>query len=388
MALSNHINPKSLKKISSGVQEHQERFSEKEGQKVLENTSSYIDISQTKFNKSLFKSEELKGRSVKKFVSDELKIVNEKRKSELGLRAYRPDANVIGVGTLQISDDSLEKMGYDKSKKWSDQTDQARENVSIVYNAMVQNAVSKPDMYGKFLTATLHVDEGTPHVDYMTTGVDAERPTWSMREVLNGKEWRDEDGKRRFPPKGSKLRSLQDDLDTIFDEQAQNDFGLHRGETYSQKVDMAKNTRQVSKELDAERDLLNKRRKKVNADEKAVQARESAVKAREDKISTLEEQKRIEALRASQSLLDDAKKKADEIILKAIEKAERVANQIQSVHDKNVIDYMKRTWSKNVKGKTIYEVVDNNRMIDEFDERMREMGLGGPSKQKQREFGD
>ena len=27
-------------------------------------------------------------------------------------------------------------------------------------------------------------------------------------------------------------------------------------------------------------------------------------------------------------------------------------------------------------------------MIDEFDERMREMGLGGPSKQKQREFGD
>ena len=64
---------------------------------------------------------------------------------------------------------------------------------------------------------------------------------------------------------------------------------------------------------------MNKRRKKVNADEKAVQARESAVKAREDKISTLEEQS-IEALRASQSLLDDAKKKADEIILKAIEK--------------------------------------------------------------------
>ena len=36
------------------------------------------------------------------------------------------------------------------NQKWSDQTNQARENVSIVYNAMVQNAVSKPDMYGKF----------------------------------------------------------------------------------------------------------------------------------------------------------------------------------------------------------------------------------------------
>ena len=85
-----------------------------------------------------------------------------------------------------------------------------------------------------------------------------------------------------------------------------NDFGLHRGETYSQKVDMAKNTRQVSKELDAERDLLNKRRKKVNADEKAVQARESAVKAREDKISTLEEQK---AYRGSESLSEPLRRR-------------------------------------------------------------------------------
>ena len=76
MALSNHINPKSLKNIVWSTRTSRTIF-EKEGQKVLENTSSHIDISQTKFNKSLFKSEELKGRSVKKFVSDELKIVNE-----------------------------------------------------------------------------------------------------------------------------------------------------------------------------------------------------------------------------------------------------------------------------------------------------------------------
>ena len=112
-------------------------------------------------------------------------------------------------------------MGYDKSKNGlTRQTKQEKTLVSFI-TLWFKIAVSKPDMYGKFLTATLHVDEGTPHVDYMTTGVDAERPTWSMREVLNGKEWRDEDGKRRFPPKGSKLRALQDDLDTIFDEQAQ-----------------------------------------------------------------------------------------------------------------------------------------------------------------------
>ena len=40
----------------------------------------------------------------------------------------------------------------------------SRENVSIVYNAMVQNAVSNPTCMVSFLTATLHVDEGTPQL--------------------------------------------------------------------------------------------------------------------------------------------------------------------------------------------------------------------------------
>ena len=83
MSISVHFNGKPLNKISSGVQQHQERFSENEGRKVLENTESQIDITQTKYNKLLFKSDELDGRSVKKFVSDELKVVNEKRVNEL-----------------------------------------------------------------------------------------------------------------------------------------------------------------------------------------------------------------------------------------------------------------------------------------------------------------
>ena len=60
MALSNHINPKSLKKYRLEYKNIKNDFRKKKGQKVLENTSSHIDISQTKFNKSLFKSEELK----------------------------------------------------------------------------------------------------------------------------------------------------------------------------------------------------------------------------------------------------------------------------------------------------------------------------------------
>ena len=59
MALSNHINLNRLKNIVWSTRTSRTIFG-KEGQKVLENTSSHIDISQTKFNKSLFKSEELK----------------------------------------------------------------------------------------------------------------------------------------------------------------------------------------------------------------------------------------------------------------------------------------------------------------------------------------
>ena len=87
---------------------------------------------------------------------------------------------------------------------------------------MVENAIKKPDLYGKVLTATLHVDEGTPHVDFMTSGIDKDRPDWSLSEVLNGKStkvWNDKKQSyvRKNPPKGEKLSLIQDDLDSVFD---------------------------------------------------------------------------------------------------------------------------------------------------------------------------
>ncbi|HFU3820390.1 TPA: hypothetical protein ACGO74_002205 [Streptococcus suis] len=289
MSLSTHINPKPVKKISSGVQFHQERFSEKEGVEALKNTDSLIDVTQSKYNKLMFKSDELNDKSVKKFVSDELKIVNEKRK-EMGLRAYRPDANTVGVGTFQISDDTLEKMGYDKSKKWDEQTDLARKNVMIVYKRMVQNAVSKPNIYGKMLTATLHVDESTPHVDFMSTGVDRDRPTWSMREVLNGKEYRDESGKRRFPPRGKKLREMQDDLDTLFNEQQQKDFGLHRGETQSDKMDKLKHLKEAERLVEARRSDLDKREVNIASREKKLTEGEFELEIKRKRYKRKEEE--------------------------------------------------------------------------------------------------
>lgn len=401
MAISSKIKGQSHKKISSGLQLHQERFSEKEGLEALKNTDSKIDVSQTKFNKSLFKSDELQGRSVRKFVSEEFEKVNTKRK-EMGKRAYRPDSNTIGMGNFQISDDSLELIGYDKSKKWEEQSETARKNVIAVYSRLVLNAVKKPDIYGKVLTATLHVDESTPHVDFLTTGLDAERPEWSLREVLNGKEWRDENGKRRFPPKGSKLRAMQDDINTVFDERERELFKLERGMKKSERIDFAKQTRkaeklikQESEALDEKKVNLSKRKQSLDKRENDLEARESAAGDRERALRVKEAelmQGASESLREAQRAL--ARVKAEKERLEQ-ENARRRAElaRLDGVsleqRDKLVLSYMKNTVSKNVPGKTLYQVVDGNRQQAD-DERLRnrlnEM-TSGTSSTKSQDFG-
>lgn len=359
MAISSKIKGQSHKKISSGLQLHQERFSEKEGLEALKNTDSKIDVSQTKFNKLLFKSDELQGRSVRKFVSEEFEKVNTKRK-EMGKRAYRPDSNTIGMGNFQISDDSLELMGYDKSKKWDEQSETARNNVIAVYSRLVSNAVKKPDIYGKVLTATLHVDESTPHVDFLTTGLDAERPDWSLREVLNGKEWRDENGKRRFPPKGQKLRAMQDDIDTVFDEREREFFKLKRGMKKSERIDFAKQTRkaeklikQESKALDEKAMNLSKRKQSLDKRETDVEARESAVGERERLTGVKEaelikgaSQRLLEAQRATREAEAEKERLEQENARRRAEIAELDGIELQNI-DKLILRYLQTHLMKN-----------------------------------------
>lgn len=384
MSQSVHINGKPINKLGGGVQLHQERFDENEGLEVLKNTDSLINVSQTKYNLSLFKSDVLSdGKTVKQYVSDELKKVNEKRVNELGKRAFRKDANVVGVGTFQISDDSLEKLGYVKGKLWEEQTEQTRTAVTVVYARMVKNAIEKPDVYGKVLTATLHVDESTPHVDFITCGIDAERPEMSMREILNGP---------KGSKKGSKLRAMQDDLDTIFTDKEKERFLLTRGEPYSQKRDFAKQTRIAMKDLDAEREVLKTRRKKLNDKEsslndkeKALEARENAVGDRERAIGVKEAelmQGRSESLREAQSELERVEAEKERLEQEAaLRRAEiaRLDRVSLEQRDKLVLEYMKNTVSKNVPGKTLFEVVDGNRqeankqsLLDRFGNMERE----------------
>ena len=373
MAISSKIKGQSHKKISSGLQHHQERFSEKEGLEALKNTDSKIDVSQTKFNQLLFKSDELQGRSVRKFVSEEFEKVNTKRK-EMGKRAYRPDSNTIGMGNFQISDDSLALLGYDKSKKWDEQSKQAQDNVIIAYKRLVNNAIKKPDIYGKVLTASLHVDESTPHVDFLTTGLDAERPDWSLREVLNGKEWRDENGKRRFPKRGSKLSAMQDDINTVFNETERERFKLERGMKKSERFDFAKQTRKAeklikkeSKALDEKEINLSKRKQSLDKREANVEARESVLDARERELGEKEaklKQGVSESLREAQSALARVKAEKEKLEQEAARKRAEIARLDRVILDKRDeanLDYLKNTLSKNVPGKTQYEVVDGNR---------------------------
>ena len=296
----------------------------------------------------------------------------------MGKRGYRPDSNTIGMGNFQISDESLELLGYDKSKKWDEQSENARKNVVIVYKRMVANAIKKPDIYGKVLTASLHVDESTPHVDFLTTGLDAERPDWSLREVLNGKEWRDENGKRRFPPRGSKLSAMQDDINTVFNETERERFKLERGMKKSERFDFAKQTRkaeklikQESKALDEKEINLSKRKQSLDKRETNVEARESVLDARERAIEQKETELSrgvSESLREAQRALREVREEKERLEQEtALRRAEIAKLDMMSLEqrDKAVLSYMKTTQSKNVPGKTLFEVVNGNRQDDD-----------------------
>ena len=146
-------------KLGAGLQFHQERFSEVEGDAVKQSTESRIDATQTKYNISFKKCE---GSFYEK-MNKTYEAVNEAR-IQAGKRRMRSDANIAFMGTLQLSDDVLEASGYDKSKKWDENTASAQKNVKALYSMMYLHLEERSDLYGFVESATLHVDESTPHV--------------------------------------------------------------------------------------------------------------------------------------------------------------------------------------------------------------------------------
>lgn len=302
MALSVHFNAYNQKGLTGGVQAHQERFTEKEALHALKNTKSHIDPSETQYNVSLYRDEVLETKTVKQ-VAKELTDQFQANREKAGLKRKRSDFKTMMVGTFQISDDSLIRIGYDKSKKWSENSDKAKARVTAIYGRMVKNALNKPDYYGRVMTATMHVDESTPHVDFMCIGVDPEKLDFGVREILNGEETKDpKTGKRRYKPKGAKLAEVQDDLSTIYGHNPEfaEKYDLVRGDKTSENLANLRDLRSQINNLSNYEVELERREDELDEKEKRLTEKELKLASKESEIDSREIQ------------LEDAKKRLDE----------------------------------------------------------------------------
>lgn len=296
MSLSVHFNGYNQKGLSGGVQAHQERFTESEAIHALKNTKSHIDPSETKYNIGLYRDELLETKTVKQ-VAKELTDQFQAKRAEMGLKRKRKDFKTMMVGTFQLSDETLERAGYDKSKKWSENAKESQRLVVSLYGQLVKNALKKPEYYGRVMTATLHVDESTPHVDFMSIGVDPEKPNYGVREILNGVETKDDKtGKRVYEGKGVALRRIQDDLSKAFEEleldvpeKKKTKFieylDLVRGRGESKNIAKGRELKALWKEEDKR---LAKERKKLDEERERLKKVDDTQKQKAGELSSLE----------------------------------------------------------------------------------------------------
>lgn len=315
-------------KLGAGLQHHQERFSEVEGEAVKQSTESRIDATQTKYNISFKKCE---GSFYKKMTAM-YEAVNEAR-IQAGKRRMRSDANIGFMGTLQLSDDVLEASGYDKSKKWDENTAEAQKNVKALYSLMYLHLEERSDLYGFVESATLHVDESTPHIDFLTRAIDLNNLDLNASKLSRGSK------------RGEKQRVMQDELAKDVQNKAIEKYGLERGQkvidyfglvrgtpggskrdklvnlkAYEKEVqtkatelevkDSELATRETllserQKELEEREEKLKEKAMQLKASERRVEARESNLMEREARINQM-------VLRASESL-SEARKLVDDV---------------------------------------------------------------------------
>ena len=317
-------------KLGAGLQFHQERFNEVEGEAVKQSTESRIDATQTKYNISFKKCE---GSFYEK-MNKTYEAVNEAR-IQAGKRRMRSDANIAFMGTLQLSDDVLEASGYDKSKKWDENTASAQKNVKALYSMMYLHLEERSDLYGFVESATLHVDESTPHVDFLTRAIDLSDLDLNASKLSRGSK------------RGEKQRIMQDELAKDVQAKVIEEYGLERGQKvidyfglvrgtpggskrdklvhlkeYEKEVqtkatelevkDSELATRETllserQKELDEQEEKLKEQKMQLKASESLVEARESKLRDREARIEKMV-QRASESLVEARKLIDDVQK--------------------------------------------------------------------------------
>lgn len=337
--ISIHQNGKEIADLNFGLEEHLFRENEEEAKPVLENTKSYIDASQTQYNQTLYVDENeveydengkmFFGRKLR----NEFKEMNVKRKSE-GLRAKQKNSFVGTVDTLQLSDEALEAMGYQKyyddrfdidekgreiakHKPWSEQTEEARRLVIQAYSAMIEATNDRPDLYGHTVVAQLHVDESTPHVERVSRMIDKNDYDFNSGNIINGNHL----GKGQRGRKRGEARQdhFAEKTREILGEDFSNRYGIKRGEKGSAKTDKLKNLNLYEKAVEIKAKKFAEQQHALEMQRLALIQRENALEQRE------------EALRGSESRLNDLRDDLDRREKKVAESENRASESLEKV---------------------------------------------------------
>ena len=327
--ISIHQNGKKYADLNFGLEEHLFRENEEEAKHVSENTKSYINASQTQYNQTLYvdENEVEHDENGKIFFNrklrNEFKDMNVKRKSE-GLRAKQKNAFVGSVDTLQLSDEALEAMGYEKfytdrfdkdeqgrdiavRKPWSEQTEEARRLVIQAYSAMIEATNDRPDLYGRTIVAQLHVDESTPHVERVSRMIDKNDYDFNSGNIINGNHL----GKGQRGRKRGEARQdhFAEKTREILGEEFSNRYGIKRGEKGSAKIDKLKDLSLYEQAIKIKADKFAEQQHTIEMQRIALEQRERALEASESRLNDLrddldrrEKELRESENRASESL--------------------------------------------------------------------------------------
>lgn len=337
--ISIHQNGKEIADLNFGLEEHLFRENEEEAKRILENTKSYIDASQTQYNQTLYVDENeveydengkmFFGRKLR----NEFKEMNVKRKSE-GLRAKQKNSFVGTVDTLQLSDEALEAMGYQKyyddrfdidekgreiakHKPWSEQTEEARRLVIQAYSAMIEATNDRPDLYGHTVVAQLHVDESTPHVERVSRMIDKNDYDFNSGNIINGNHLgKGQRGRKRGEARQDHFaEKTRENLGEDFS----NRYGIKRGEKGSAKTDKLKNLNLYEKAVEIKAKKFAEQQHALEMQRLALIQRENALEQRE------------EALRGSESRLNDLRDDLDRREKKVAESENRASESLEKV---------------------------------------------------------
>lgn len=351
--ISIHQSGKKYAKLRYGLEEHIFRENENEAEQVLENTQSYIDASQTQYNQTLYVDEnevdfDENGKiHFAQKLRDEFNEMNEKRRSE-GLRAKQKNSFLGSVDTLQLSDEALEAMGYQKfyddrfdkdeqgrdiavRKPWSEQTEEARRLVIQAYRAMIEATNDRPDLYGRTVVAQLHVDESTPHVERVSRMVDKNDYDFNAGNIINGNHL----GKGQRGRKYAEARQdhFAEKTREILGEEFSNRYGIKRGEKGSAKTDKLKNLSLYEQAIKIKADKFAEQQHTIEMQRLALEQREREIEQRE------------EALRGSESRLNDLRDDLDRREEKVRESENRASERLDKVkHEFDTYYNAMNTW--------------------------------------------